>query len=250
MLIFFPQSRNFNRATGIVMRQKIENQRDQTDRIDHLLAEWHAERPELDAAAMAVVGRLLSIGRQLEARANAVLKPLGLHYTDLDVLATLRRGGRPYRRTPTELRNFVLITSGAMTACLDRLERNALIARLDDPHDNYRWPQADRQSDRGPFQGGRGSIIGVVRRGALAARGSAEKAGSGLGERKALASKPITILKRYRDSVQAAAGTYLIGRDGTNLRLEDAATINNNLEGAVTINYNIVGGNSGGVARA
>jgi DNA-binding MarR family transcriptional regulator len=106
-----------------------------TDRIDCLLSEWQCERPELDASAMAVVGRLLSIGRQLEARANAALKPLGLHYTDLDVLATLRRGGKPYRRTPTELRDSVLITSGAMTACLDRLERNGLIARVADPHD-------------------------------------------------------------------------------------------------------------------
>ncbi len=117
------------------MGRKTGNQAGDTDRIDRLLAEWQAERPELDAAAMAVVGRLLSIGRRLEGRANAALKPLGLHYTDLDVLATLRRGGRPYRRTPTELRNSVLITSGAMTACLDRLENNGLIARVADPHD-------------------------------------------------------------------------------------------------------------------
>lgn len=117
------------------MGRKIANQADDSDRIDRLLAEWQAERPELDAAPMAVVGRLLSIGRQLEARANAALKPLGLHYTDLDVLATLRRGGRPYRRTPTELRDSVLITSGAMTACLDRLEGNGLIARVADPND-------------------------------------------------------------------------------------------------------------------
>ncbi len=117
------------------MPQKSESQTVHIDRIDRLLSEWQAERPELDATAMAVVGRLLSIGRQLEARANAALKPLGLHYTDLDVLATMRRGGRPYRRTPTELRNSVLITSGAMTACLDRLENNGLIARVADPND-------------------------------------------------------------------------------------------------------------------
>ena len=117
------------------MAQKTDNKIDATDRIDRLLAEWQAQRPELDAQAMAVVGRLLNIGRQLEARANAALKPLGLHYTDLDVLATLRRGGKPYRRTPTELRDSVLITSGAMTACLDRLEGNGLIARVADPHD-------------------------------------------------------------------------------------------------------------------
>ena len=107
----------------------------EADRIDRLIAEWRTERPELDAAPMAVVGRLLSIGRRLEARANAALRPLGLHYTDLDVLATLRRGGRPYRRTPTELRDSVLITSGAMTACLDRLERNGLVSRVADPED-------------------------------------------------------------------------------------------------------------------
>jgi DNA-binding MarR family transcriptional regulator len=115
------------------MKRKTEREDD--DRIDRLLAEWQAERPELDAAAMAVVGRLLNIGRQLEARANTALRPLGLHYTDLDVLATLRRGGRPYRRTPTELRDSVLISSGSMTACLDRLERNCLIARIADPND-------------------------------------------------------------------------------------------------------------------
>jgi DNA-binding MarR family transcriptional regulator len=105
------------------------------DRIDALLREWRAERPDLDAGAMAVVGRLLNLGRELEARAGAVLKPYGLHYTDLDVLATLRRGGAPYRRTPTQLRESVLITSGAMTACLDRLERMGLIERHADPAD-------------------------------------------------------------------------------------------------------------------
>jgi DNA-binding MarR family transcriptional regulator len=117
------------------MAKPPDPQSNSSDRIDRLLSEWQLERPELDAAAMAVVGRLLSIGRKLEGRANAALKPLGLHYTDLDVLATLRRGGRPYRRTPTELRDSVLITSGAMTACLDRLERNGLIARVADPKD-------------------------------------------------------------------------------------------------------------------
>lgn len=117
------------------MRQSAERGNEDLDRIERLLVEWQAERPELDAQAMAVVGRLLSIGRQLEGRANAALRPLGLHYTDLDVLATLRRGGKPYRRTPTELRDSVLITSGAMTACLDRLEANGLIARVADPHD-------------------------------------------------------------------------------------------------------------------
>ncbi|MGH8078102.1 MAG: MarR family winged helix-turn-helix transcriptional regulator [Lysobacter sp.] len=105
------------------------------DKVEELLADWRRERPELDAQPMAIVGRVLSLGRRLEARANRALKSLGLHYTDLDVLATLRRNGKPYRLTPTELRDSVLITSGAMTACLDRLEKAGLIARLDNLDD-------------------------------------------------------------------------------------------------------------------
>lgn len=108
---------------------------DGNDKVEHLLADWRRERPDLDVEAMAVVGRILSLGRRLEARANGALRSLGLHYTDLDVLATLRRSGKPYRLTPTDLRESVLITSGAMTACLDRLEANGLITRRDNPDD-------------------------------------------------------------------------------------------------------------------
>ena len=122
-------------VTFLAMARKSRQASDRGDRIDRLLADWQSERPELDVAAMAVVGRLLGIGRQLEARANEALRPLGLHYTDLDVLATLRRSGKPYRLTPTQLRDSVVITSGAMTACLDRLEANGLIARVASPSD-------------------------------------------------------------------------------------------------------------------
>lgn len=78
---------------------------------------------------MAVVGRILHLGRLLEDHANAGLRPYGVSYTELDVLATLRRSGKPYRLTPTALRQSVLLTSGAMTACLNRLEARGLVER-------------------------------------------------------------------------------------------------------------------------
>jgi DNA-binding MarR family transcriptional regulator len=99
------------------------------DRVAHLLQEWRRERPDLDVAPMAIVGRILNLGWRLEARANRVLKPFGISYTDLDVLATLRRTGAPYCLTPTALCGAVLVTSGAMTACLDRLERAGFVMR-------------------------------------------------------------------------------------------------------------------------
>ena len=105
------------------------------DRIDQLVSEWQAEAPEFDVAAMEIVGRVIVLGQFLEARANALLKPLGLSYTDFDVLATLMRSGKPYALTPTALRRSVLITSGAMTAALDRLETGGLIVREPNPDD-------------------------------------------------------------------------------------------------------------------
>lgn len=108
---------------------------EQEDLIDQLISEWKIERPELDTSAMHIVGRVLQLGKLLEKRANQALKDSGIHYTDLDVLATLRRSGKPYELTPTELMKSVLITSGAMTALLDRLTRLKLISRASHPND-------------------------------------------------------------------------------------------------------------------
>lgn len=105
------------------------------DVVDQLLHDWSRERPDLDASAMAVVGRVLHLGRLFEADLNRSLRALGIPYSDLDVLATLRRCGAPYRLTPTQLRRSVLLTSGAMTACLNRLEARGLIARSFDAND-------------------------------------------------------------------------------------------------------------------
>lgn len=100
-----------------------------TDLIDALISDWQRERPDLDPGAMAVVGRLLRVGTTLNARINEVLKPHGLLYSEFDALATLLRSGKPYELTPTELQDAVVLTSGAMTALLNRLTKQGLIAR-------------------------------------------------------------------------------------------------------------------------
>lgn len=105
------------------------------DLVDQLLSDWKRERPDLNAKPLAIVGRILHLGTLLEARATDCLRETGISYTEFDVLATLRRAGLPYCMTPTKLRKSVLLTSGAMTACLDRLERRELIVRHADPND-------------------------------------------------------------------------------------------------------------------
>jgi DNA-binding MarR family transcriptional regulator len=108
------------------------------DIVDQLIGDWARERPDLDTSAMEVIGRLLHLGALMQARAGEHLRVHGLSYTELDVLATLRRSGEPYRLSPTALRKSVLLTSGAMTACLNRLEQRGLICRSPD--------EADRRS--------------------------------------------------------------------------------------------------------
>ena len=105
------------------------------DLIDSLISEWKEERPELDTSAMEVVGRILKLSKILEKRASKSLSNYNIHYTDLDVLATVRRSGKPYELTPSQLMKSVLITSGAMTALLNRLTKLKLIYRSPDPKD-------------------------------------------------------------------------------------------------------------------
>lgn len=102
---------------------------EELDRIDALQFDWAAERPELDTDGIAVVGRIMMLSHILERRVSDVLKPHALNYSDFDVLATLARAGAPHELTPTELMDAVILSSGAMTALLDRLTQRSLIKR-------------------------------------------------------------------------------------------------------------------------
>ena len=105
------------------------------DLLTDLVDDWRRERPELDASAMTIVGRILRLAAEFRDRATQALRPYDLHYTDFDVLATLRRRGDPFRLTPTELRQAVLLTSGAMTASLARLQEKGFLTRASDSSD-------------------------------------------------------------------------------------------------------------------
>lgn len=119
-------------SRGVKIKRVKGNNR---DLVEDLLSDWKRERPDINVDSMAVIGRVLYLSGLLEARANRALRKFGLRYTDFDVLATLRRTGKPYELTPTQLRRAVLISSGAMTACLDRLENSGFIARRRNPED-------------------------------------------------------------------------------------------------------------------
>jgi DNA-binding MarR family transcriptional regulator len=119
----------------------------QIDVVDSLVADWRRENARLRPEAMQVVGRIIRLGRLYQDNVSALLRPYGLSYSDFDVLATLRRSGAPFELTPTDLQQSVLLTSGAMTACLRRLEEAQLITRRADAEDGRR--SSARLSKRG-----------------------------------------------------------------------------------------------------
>lgn len=111
---------------------------DAHDHVDGLLAQWQRERPDLDTTLLAVSTRLVRLGRYLDRTVADHLAPFGLHEGEVNVLAALRRSGPPYVLTPTALYRSLLVSSGAMTNRLDRLEQAGLLERTPDPDDRRR----------------------------------------------------------------------------------------------------------------
>jgi DNA-binding MarR family transcriptional regulator len=105
------------------------------DALDRIVSQWKKERPDLDPSPMNVVGRVFQLSKILEQRLEEVFKKHGLASWSFDVLVALRRVGPPYRQNPTELFNSLLLSSGAMTNRIDRLEEAGLVKRVPDPED-------------------------------------------------------------------------------------------------------------------
>lgn len=78
---------------------------------------------------MKVIGRVKRFSRLVDAELKRNFGAFGLDAASFDVLATLRRSGPPYRLTPTGLMQSSMVTSGAITQRLDRLEARGLVTR-------------------------------------------------------------------------------------------------------------------------
>jgi DNA-binding MarR family transcriptional regulator len=78
---------------------------------------------------MAVIGRLKRLNRLLEGELRKVFAAHGLDAASFDVLATLRRSEPPHRLTPAQLMQAAMVTSGAISQRLDRLEASGLVGR-------------------------------------------------------------------------------------------------------------------------
>ncbi|GHO42207.1 MarR family winged helix-turn-helix transcriptional regulator [Ktedonospora formicarum] len=111
-----------------------------SDAIDEVIVQWKHVRPDIDLWPMQVLGRIARIARVLEKEQKKFLAEHDLEPFEFDVLTTLRRAGAPYELTASSLLKAALVTSGAITNRIDRMEVKGLVERVRD--------QGDRRSVR------------------------------------------------------------------------------------------------------
>ncbi|CAN5698597.1 MarR family transcriptional regulator [soil metagenome] len=76
-----------------------------------------------------VIGRVSRLSRLVDRRLGENFARYGIEAWMYDVLATLRRSGEPYELTAGDLVRQTMVTTGAITNRIDRLEQRGLVER-------------------------------------------------------------------------------------------------------------------------
>ena len=105
------------------------------DTVDLNIDQWQKELPDLDRGVEGVVSRIQKLARYLDKAYGEIAHVFGLTLGELEVLTSLRLCGTPHQLSPTALSERLMISSGAMTNRLDKLERAGFIERAPDPND-------------------------------------------------------------------------------------------------------------------
>ncbi|MGW6445746.1 MarR family winged helix-turn-helix transcriptional regulator [Lentzea sp. NPDC055074] len=109
------------------------------DAIDLIRELWEHERPDLDTEPVAVLGRVQRLARLIDRELKAFDTRHSLEAGEFDVLTTLRRSGAPYQMSAGAFIKASMVTSGAITRRIDRMEAKGLVERV-------RVPGGDRRA--------------------------------------------------------------------------------------------------------
>jgi DNA-binding MarR family transcriptional regulator len=108
---------------------------DTDDEVDVLVRAWRHERSDLDMGPVEIFSRISRLSRLLDRARKEAFTDREVEPWEFDVLAALRRAGKPYRLSPGRLLRETMVTSGTMTNRVDGLEARGYVERSPDPGD-------------------------------------------------------------------------------------------------------------------
>ena len=106
-----------------------------TDHVDRVVQQWKAERPDYDLAPVEIIGRAGRIMEHVDRALEAKFEEFQMSRASFDVLAALRRSGKPYKLTQRDLMRSLFRTSGSMSLRIDSLQKQGLVVRSPDKED-------------------------------------------------------------------------------------------------------------------
>ena len=103
--------------------------RPEVDVVDRITEQWREVRPDVDTSPIEIVGRISRLSRLIDRRLGENFTDHGIEDWMYDVIATLYRSGEPHQLSAGELVRRTMVTTGAMTNRVDRLETLGLVRR-------------------------------------------------------------------------------------------------------------------------
>jgi len=100
------------------------------DAVDRIASEWSTVRPDVDSSPLEVIGRVSRLSKLVDRRLAESFARFDLEAWMYDVLATLRRIGEPHELSAGDLVRQTMVTTGAVTNRIDRLEQRGLVERV------------------------------------------------------------------------------------------------------------------------
>ena len=103
---------------------------EERDVVDRIIGQWNTERPDVDASPLEVIGRLSRLSRLVDRVLAENFAKYDIEAWMFDVMATLRRSGEPFELAAGQLVRQTMVTTGAMTNRIDRMEQRGLVERI------------------------------------------------------------------------------------------------------------------------
>ena len=106
-----------------------------SDSVDFCTVDITSQYPQINPEVEGVVSRIAAINKHVQRQFDDTLAGHGLNHGEYRLLLRLTTRSADHRMSAGELSKAMLLSSGAMTNRLDRLEGAGLVRRVPDPRD-------------------------------------------------------------------------------------------------------------------